>query len=270
MLQWKVFKNKGIFLESGDDRIKLLPTDLRPSIYAVSYVNAFPFKTVGNSKPLRSPFRAHVWQEYVQPLIELLRPTIIVRFPESDDLESELRSISGVTTVTRVWHPSDYNVNTRPAEVQESWQAIIDVLRGSTNVRTKPESRSRSSQMKGFEPKNEIHETKSEPVRTEGKSVVQRGECVIKVSPITPKRYSLEVYSGDDRIGEYERSGERDIERKKDEIEAAFNFLLDIYKKHGEWVVRWDGTERQKSVRVEGQEVAILPKDYWGRPSWKK
>ena len=101
MLQWKVFKNKGIFLESGDDRIELLPTDLRPSIYAVSYVNAFPFKTVGNSKPFRSPFRAHVWQEYVQPLIELLRPTIIVRFPESDDLESELRSISGVTTVTR-------------------------------------------------------------------------------------------------------------------------------------------------------------------------
>ncbi len=80
----------------------------------------------------------------------------------------------------------------------------------------------------------------------------------------------MEVYNGDDRIGEYERSGERDIERKKDEIEAAFNFLLDIYKEHGEWVVRWDGTERRKSVRVEGQEVAILPKDYWGRPSWKK
>ena len=270
MLQWKVFRNKGIFLESGDDRIELLPTDLRPSIYAVSYVNAFPFKTVGNRKPLRSPFRAHVWQEYVQPLIELLRPTIIVRFPESDDLESELRSISGVTTVTRVWHPSDYNVNTRPAEVQDSWQAIIDVLRGSTNVRTKPESKLRSSQTNVSESKKEVHEPKSEPVREEDISVVQRGECVIKVLPITPKRFCLEVYNGDDRIGEYERSGERDIERKKDEIRAAFNFLLDVYEKHGEWVVRWDGTERRKSVRVEGQEVAILPEDYWGRPSWKK
>jgi len=101
------------------------------------------------------------------------------------------------------------------------------------------------------------------------KSINPNRECSIRVTPQGAKLFRLEVYCDDVCIGEYERSNEREIARKEDEIHAAFGFLVDIYQKHGEWVVRWDGTKRQKSVRVEDQEVAILPKHYWRRPSWE-
>jgi len=96
---------------------------------------------------------------------------------------------------------------------------------------------------------------------------MENEKFIVKVEQVSPRLSRLEVYC---RIGEYERSSAEEVERKKEEIEAAFDFLLNIYKKHGEWVVRWDGTNRQKSVRVEDQEVAILPKEYWRRPGWEK
>ena len=168
-------------------------------------------------------------------------------------------------------HPSSFGNKPEFHEATIAARKVVQAVLGKvTPRRSKQKSRPQRKPIKPAQSKAAETVAKPGPTRLEDKLVVQRGECVIKVSQITPKRFCLEVYNGDDRIGEYERSGEGDIERKKDEIEAAFNFLLNIYKKHGEWVVRWDGTERQKSVRVEGQEVAILPKDYWGRPSWER
>ena len=70
-------------------------------------------------------------------------------------------------------------------------------------------------------------------------------------------------------IGEYERSQEADIERKKAEIQCALGILLDVSRKHGQFVVRWDGKRRVKSVRVDGIEVAQVPTKCWRKPSWE-
>ncbi len=173
--------------------------------------------------------------------------------------------------VVALGHPSSFGNKPEFHEATVAARKLVQaVLKKVTLGKSKQESQPQPKPTELVQPKGTEDTAKRGPTKLEDRLAVQRGECVIKVSPITSKRFCLEVYNGDDRIGEYERSGERDIERKKDEIRAAYNFLLDVYKKHGEWVVRWDGTERRKSVRVEGQEVAILPKDYWGRPSWEK
>lgn len=71
-------------------------------------------------------------------------------------------------------------------------------------------------------------------------------------------------------IGEYERSQAADIDRKKEEIKCALSLLLGIYRSKGEFVVRWDGRQRVKSVRVSGIEVAQIPTRCWRRPSWER
>jgi hypothetical protein len=71
-------------------------------------------------------------------------------------------------------------------------------------------------------------------------------------------------------IGEYERSQDADIERKRAEINDAESILLEVFNRHGEFCVRWDSKERKKSVRrVDGVEVTVIPKSLWKRPSWQ-
>jgi hypothetical protein len=275
MLRWRTFAEKGIFAESGASRISLLHASVRPSIHGIAYLNAFPFKTVGNRKPTSSPFRTHVWETFVSQAIQLLAPMLIVRFPESDDLAPTLCTNPSIKEVVRAWHPSDYNVNTRPGQLVEHWIPVNAFLAGNSSHASRPPSVAASpSQNNQVPQKTEFQHT---PTATALDSTLEAfslrkqragGELLIEATPATPTMYQLDVYWNDKHIGQYERSNSREVQRKILEIQGAFRLLLDVYEKHGEWVVRWDGQARQKSIRVNGREVGIIPKDYWGRPSW--
>ncbi len=128
ILKWGTFAEKGIFAESGDSRISLLDPSVRPSIHGIAYMNTFPFKTVANQAPASSPFLIHVWKTFVRQTIQALAPTFIIRFPGSDRFERELSQIPGIEAVVRVWHPSDYNLNTRRNQLAESWKRLNALL----------------------------------------------------------------------------------------------------------------------------------------------
>jgi hypothetical protein len=130
MLRWSVFKGKGIFRESGAGRMSPLDEDVRPSIEDVGYVNHFPFKTSANRSPFKmSSLRGHVWTGYVARLLELLAPTVIVLMGAwGRSVDAQLRGSAGSPKVMTVWHPSDYNLNTRPRELQASWKSLSAYL----------------------------------------------------------------------------------------------------------------------------------------------
>lgn len=92
----------------------------------------------------------------------------------------------------------------------------------------------------------------------------------VRHESIGKKMNRLLIYSNGNYLGEYERSQEADIERKKEEINAAESMLLSIFEKHGEFCVRWDGEKKQKSIRVNDVEVGTIPKSAWRVPSWQK
>ena len=128
IISWPVYRDKGIFQESGETRAALLGPRNRISIAEIGYVNAFPFKLPSRKPPLKTGFRAHVWQEHVSRLLQLLAPRIVVRFPESDSAEPLLRALLVDAVVQRVWHPSDYNTNARPGALAESWEPLDRLL----------------------------------------------------------------------------------------------------------------------------------------------
>jgi hypothetical protein len=132
MLRWRVFKGKGIFREGGAGRASLIADGVRPSIGEVSYVNYFPFKTSENRPPFKaSAFRLHVWTTYVARLLELLEPRIIVPMGAwfSRSVEADFRRLAGSPELIPVWHPSDYNFNTRPEKLRETWEPLSTYLR---------------------------------------------------------------------------------------------------------------------------------------------
>jgi hypothetical protein len=93
----------------------------------------------------------------------------------------------------------------------------------------------------------------------------------LRVDPllIGKKLHRLQISYDNQVIGEYERSQEADIERKKQEIECALQLLLEIYHSKGEFLVRWDSKRRLKSIRVNGIEVGQIPTKCYRRPSWE-
>jgi len=78
----------------------------------------------------------------------------------------------------------------------------------------------------------------------------------------------LEIHHDGQYIGEYERSQAADIERKKEEIRCAQGLLLSIYRKHGEFQVRWVKDRKEKVIYVRKMERGIIPKSCWRKPSW--
>ena len=92
----------------------------------------------------------------------------------------------------------------------------------------------------------------------------------IRTESIGTKLHRMLMFNDGEYIGEYERSREADIERKKAEIFNAQAVLLALFQKHGELCVRWDGKARKKSVRAGGVEVGIIPKSMWKTPSWQQ
>jgi hypothetical protein len=130
VIKWPIYREKGIFLETGDASIALLPTALRPSIQAVALLNLFPFKTVSNKKPLSgyggstSSLKAHMWECLVKPTIEALDPRFIVRYPDSDQYLPQLEQLKSKPRLVRVWHPSDYSLSAQRNKLANSWSPL--------------------------------------------------------------------------------------------------------------------------------------------------
>jgi len=91
----------------------------------------------------------------------------------------------------------------------------------------------------------------------------------VKAELLGTKLHRLEIYHEGTFIGEYERSQEKDIERKSREINLAAELLLAVFEKHGVFVVRWDGEDHKKSIRIDGTEVDTIPAECWQKPSWE-
>lgn len=75
--------------------------------------------------------------------------------------------------------------------------------------------------------------------------------------------HHIDILDGGIKIGEYERTERQTLERKLAEIASARDFLRDIFRQHGAFVVRWDQVSQSKSVRVNGVEVARIPEELW-------
>jgi len=83
--------------------------------------------------------------------------------------------------------------------------------------------------------------------------------------------YHLEIYDGEIHVGDYERSIWDEIPRKRKEIEKSEDFLLDIYSKHGKFVVPWRRPEKEVRTYQAGlpdpgrgaQPVDVIPRRYW-------
>ena len=73
---------------------------------------------------------------------------------------------------------------------------------------------------------------------------------------------TLQMYHEGTYIGDYERSKNNHIERKRREAQGAARLLVDAYERHGKIVVRWTETEtgRTKQIRTY-QEHAHDPGD---------
>lgn len=87
----------------------------------------------------------------------------------------------------------------------------------------------------------------------------------VDVEPTSgPKLFRLVIRDGDQVIGEYERSTVNQIERKKAEIASAADDLLDLFRRHGPFKVRWDGAAGAKVVKDElGNAIGEISKDHW-------
>lgn len=93
---------------------------------------------------------------------------------------------------------------------------------------------------------------------------------VVHTEPIGTNLHRMLMYNGEEYVGEYERSQEANIKRKKAEIAEATDVLLALFQNHGELCVRWDGKARKKSIRSGGFEVGVIPKSAWKAPSWQQ
>jgi hypothetical protein len=109
----------------------------------------------------------------------------------------------------------------------------------------------------------EISQKAAQPCR----EVIMQLEIVTK--SLGTKLNEVQIYAGSTQIGEYERSQDADIERKKREIESVADLLIWVHSKHGRFTVRWNGDLKQKSVRVADIEVCIIPRIAWETPSWQ-
>ena len=103
-----------------------------------------------------------------------------------------------------------------------------------------------------------------------GNAPVQGGDqeqLRVEATPETPRYWRLDIYLGDMLIGQYERSIEREIERKRGEVHLAADLLTDVFYRRGPFQVRWNGDTRTKDIRVNGVTVATIPRDRWLPPT---
>lgn len=75
----------------------------------------------------------------------------------------------------------------------------------------------------------------------------------VRRRPAGSDLYHLEIYHGDTHIGDYERSKQSEIPRKLGEVKRSAPFLLDAHAKHGKFVVRWNGRDKEIRRYLDGQ-----------------
>ncbi len=98
-------------------------------------------------------------------------------------------------------------------------------------------------------------------------------ELTINTSLASAAYVHMHIYHNDTHIGDHERSSLSRVERKRAEVQRSAVFLVDHYKRHGKFVVRWSGHDRVKEIRKyqEGSadpglgapRLEVLPERYW-------
>jgi len=98
-------------------------------------------------------------------------------------------------------------------------------------------------------------------------------KLIVRTEPASANLYNLKIYLGNTHIGDYERSIERTIDRKRIEVERSADFLISSYKKYGKFVVRWNSRDRVKEIRMyqegssdpgrQAQCLDVIPREYW-------
>ncbi|MFC0647122.1 hypothetical protein [Cellulomonas phragmiteti] len=80
--------------------------------------------------------------------------------------------------------------------------------------------------------------------------------------------FRLEITLDGTVIGEYERSRHADIPRKTEEVECAADYLVELYRRRGTFVVRWNSATRTKVVRDHfGNHIGEIPAACWRKPA---
>lgn len=100
------------------------------------------------------------------------------------------------------------------------------------------------------------------------------GELKINVKRVTECYFELEIYLDEIYIGKYERSIEREIERKKQEIQNAKEYLQRVFHEHNNQPFcikcrRNDKKKMTKLIIINNNEVDTIPEKFWEKPSWK-
>lgn len=91
---------------------------------------------------------------------------------------------------------------------------------------------------------------------------------IVEAQPISDTLFRLEITLDGTVIGEYERSRHADIARKTEEVNCAQYYLVERYRRHGAFVVRWDSATRTKVIRDElGNRIGEIPKACWREPA---
>ena len=98
-------------------------------------------------------------------------------------------------------------------------------------------------------------------------------ELTVNTSFASTAYVHMHIYHNGAHIGDYERSSPSHVERKRTEIQRSAEFLVDLYKRHGKFVVRWSGHDRVKEIRKYQQGSAdpgrgaprldVIPERYW-------
>lgn len=87
---------------------------------------------------------------------------------------------------------------------------------------------------------------------------------VVEAQPISDTLFRLEITLDGTVIGEYERSRHAHIARKTEEVNCAEDYLVDLYRRRGTFVVRWDSVTRTKVVRdALGNHIGDIPRPCW-------
>jgi len=123
---WNIYGGMGIFREDNSPALSLIPEPLRPSVTTVGLLNAFPFKTRANERPLwKSKLAIELWRNFTLPVIRLLQPEIVVHYPDISWCSRDLKALG--CKIIQVWHPS-FNSRTRPKALAETWRPLVETL----------------------------------------------------------------------------------------------------------------------------------------------
>ena len=91
---------------------------------------------------------------------------------------------------------------------------------------------------------------------------------VVEAQPISDTLFRLEITLDGTVIGEYERSRHADIAHKTEEANCAEDYLVELYRRRGAFVVRWDSATRTKVIRDDlGNHIGEIPRACWRQPA---